>query len=55
MSDSSPFPFLSEQHHIAGDRFCVANRVGEGTALANRCDPPKADGEDCLRFLPDEA
>ena len=32
------------------------SRIAEARAphLPNRCDPPKADGEDCLRFLPGE-
>ena len=35
MSDSSPVHFL-EQLHVAGDRFCIANRGDEGTALAEQ-------------------
>jgi hypothetical protein len=37
VSDSSPSPFLLEQQQVArGDRFCVTNRVDEGTALAEQ-------------------
>ena len=36
VSDSSLFPFLWSSSTWQGDRFCIANRVGEGTALAEQ-------------------
>ena len=35
MNDSSPVHFV-EQRHVEGDRLCIANRIGEGTALAEQ-------------------
>ena len=36
VSDSSPASLFLEKQHVVGDRFCIANRVGEGTALAEQ-------------------
>ena len=49
------FTLLLEQQHVAGDRFCVANRGGGVPHLPEQMRSAQGDGEDRLKFLSGEA